>query len=77
MVALFGEVDGTVPFVVAVTDAGLAAGLEAGELVNRSCPTSPAAAVAARSWPRDRVRTRPASAAAIASLRATLGGSNG
>ena len=77
VVALFGEVDGTVPFVVAVTDAALATGVKAGALVK-----SFLADVDGRGGGRPELAqgsgTRPAGVdAAIASLRVTLGGSNG
>jgi alanyl-tRNA synthetase len=38
VVALFGEVDGAVPFVVALTDAAISTGLDAGALVRGFAP---------------------------------------
>ncbi len=77
VVALFGEADGTVPFVVAVTEAGLAAGVKAGDLVKSFLPD-----IAGRGGGRPELAqgsgTNVAGTdAAIASLCATLSGSNG
>ncbi len=77
VVALFGEVDGTVPFVVALTDAAVSAGLKAGDLVRAFAPD-----IDGRGGGRPELAqgsgTRPTGAdAAIASLAVTLGGPNG
>jgi alanyl-tRNA synthetase len=77
VVALFGEDEGTVPFVVAVTEAALGAGVKAGTLVKTFLPD-----VEGRGGGRPELAqgsgTRPAGVdAAIASLRVALGGSNG